>query len=201
MAARDFDVGMYRVVKVLARGPLGKICEATDTQTKTRDALRAFAKRTGVDEEHWRPAVGRFSPELQPALGLSHPNIGAACEFWTQDDVYVIRSEHFKAKGIRQLFDAQVRVEVERTVQVARAVCRALDFAHRKGLVHSDIQPHNSLWAAGELFKPINFGLDHTRPRDGSPYHTPERVRGQSEDARSEPVLSGRGALRNAHRR
>lgn len=183
---RPFHIGKYQVVEVLGRGPLGTVYEAIDPSDGSRCALRAFTKPKGANDENWRLAVERFNRELQPVLGLSHPNIGAIYEFWEQNDIYVVRSEYFKAQNVRQLIDAQVRLDVGRTVQIATAVCRALQFAHEKGAVHSDLTPFNILYVPGQLTKVINFGLGHARPKTESPYRAPEQVLGHEAEARSD---------------
>ncbi len=181
-----FTIGKYEVGEVLGEGPWGKVYEAVDTTDGQRFALRAFAKPKGVDEEHWRLAVERFDQELRPAQALSHPNINAVYDYWQQNDVYVIRSEYFKARNLRQMLDAQGRIDMRRALTIVTTVCGALHYAHQRGAVHSDITPYNILCGEDQLIKIINFGLGHARAKDDSPYRAPEQVAGHEADARSD---------------
>src|SRR3990170_2136541 len=144
---RPFKVDRFEVVGVLGRGPLGKAYEAIDPSDGSRCALRAFTKPKGVDEERWREATERFTRELEPVVGLAHPSIGGVYEFWERNGVYVIRSEHFVGQNVRQLIDASVRVGLEEALQITRAALQALDYAHARGIVHSDITPYNIVHA------------------------------------------------------
>ena len=200
-------LGHYRVVRKLGEGGMGEVYLAHDSTLERPVAIKLI---TGfrTDEDTGRRRLLR---EAQAAAALDHPNICA---------VHEVRSEGDRSFIVMQFCDGETlaaRLErgplgVEETAHLLGQVADALAFAHRAGLVHRDIKPHNIMISPHGRVKVLDFGLakvaglagqlsDDTPTAtvltfEGSPvgtasYMAPEQIRCEPVDARADLFALG----------
>ena len=215
----------YRLVEKIGAGGMGDVWRAVDTRLDREVAVKVVTDRLAQDPD----ALARFEREARAVAAISHPNILALYDVGRADGVSYVVTELLHGATLRERLDAgpmTPRAAVELAVQVAQGLAAA----HARGLVHRDLKPENVFVADDDGgVKILDFGLarfdDHDSAKGngtdetartatsatlpgtimGSPgYMSPEQVRGQAADARSDvfsfgavlyEMLSGRRAF------
>src|SRR5690606_33212472 len=134
--------------------------------------------------------VDRFLREAQAAASLSHPNVVNIFDVGREGDVHYIVLEFVEGKNLKEILREHGRLSPRRAAQVARAVARALEAAHARGLIHRDVKPHNILITTEGRVKVADFGLaraasSSTLTETGKVigsvhYFSPEQARGEA---------------------
>jgi serine/threonine-protein kinase len=181
---------------------MGEVYLAYDTVLRRSVAIKVL-RDAGNDSDNLR----RFEREAYAASSLNHPHILTIYEIGTADDHYFIASEYVEGKSLRQLL-TEGRLPLTRVLDIAAQVATALSAAHAAGIVHRDIKPENIIIRPDHIAKVLDFGLaklaEQTHPSAETedtvafsttgagfligtiPYMSPEQVRGQRIDARSD---------------
>jgi len=149
-----FD-GRYRILRKLGSGGMANVYLAEDTELGRRVAIKILNERYAEDELF----VERFRREAKAAAGLSHPNIVSIYDRGEAQGTYYIAMEVIEGKSLKELIRASGRLRPAQTIAYARQILSALRFAHRNGIVHRDIKPHNVLIGAEERLKVTDFGI------------------------------------------
>ncbi len=183
-------LGDFRLVRELGRGGMGIVHEAWQRSLDRRVAVKVLSPALVANPA----AAARFRREAAAAGRLRHPHIVEVFGFGS------VAGEHFFAMQFvdgRPLHDVAERFrEPEAAVALAAQLADALHHAHAAGLVHRDVKPGNVLVRADGSVLLTDFGVarDEALPsltRDGSfvgtlDYASPEQVRGEVVDARSD---------------
>ena len=114
-----------------------------------------------LDERHAQDEqfVERFRREAKSAAVLSHPNIVAVYDRGESDGTYYIAMEYLEGKTLKELLVARGPTPIRVAVDYARQILAALEFAHRNGIVHRDIKPHNIVVGPDGRLKVMDFGI------------------------------------------
>jgi tetratricopeptide (TPR) repeat protein len=160
-----FASGRYEIKVFLGEGGKKKVYKAYDTLLD-RDVALALIKTEGMDQE----SMARITREAQ-AMGRlgAHPNIVTVFDLGRDQDQPYIVAELMGGGDVEGLL-AKVgnhRLPMDQVMEIAESVCRGLEFAHGKGVIHRDLKPGN-VWITEEgIVKIGDFGLalveDRTR--------------------------------------
>ena len=190
--ARDTIVdGRYRIIGRLGSGGMADVYEAEDTQLGRRVALKLLHRRFAEDAEF----VERFRREASSAAGLNHPNIVQVFDRGEWDGTYYIAMELLEGRNLKQVVRDHGALDPALAVDIVLQILKAARFAHRRGVVHRDIKPHNVIVDAEGRAKVTDFGIARAGASDmtetGSimgtaQYLSPEQAQGQPVDARSD---------------
>lgn len=201
-------VSHYRIVEKLGEGGMGEVYLAEDLLLERRVAIKFPQFSDDRDER------ARFLREARLASSLNHPNIATIHDFGeTSEGQPFLVMELVEGESLNRVL-AGGKLPVSHSVRIALEIASALDEAHRRGIVHRDIKPSNIALSARGTVKVLDFGLakrirppvvgnpedSPTRPRAnadpaatrpgvavGTPlYMSPEQVRGEEIDARSD---------------
>jgi TolB-like protein/Tfp pilus assembly protein PilF len=218
----------YRLVEKIGAGGMGDVWRAVDTRLDREVAVKVMSERLAHDTE----ALARFEREARAVAALSHPNVLALYDVGRDGGVSYVVTELLHGTTLRARL-AEGPMTSRAAVELALHVAQGLAAAHARGLVHRDLKPENIFVAASGGVKVLDFGLArfedvgartaggaidesartltrYTTPGTvmGSPgYMSPEQVRGQVADARSDifafgavlyEMLSGRRAFQGA---
>lgn len=145
----------YRIQEKVGEGGMAVVYRALDVVLRRVVAIKVLRPQYAGDQEF----VDRFRREAQAAASLSHPNVVNIFDVGQEDDVHFIVLEYVQGKNLKELVREHGRLSPRRSVQVARAVARALEAAHQRGLIHRDIKPHNILITPEGRVKVADFGL------------------------------------------
>jgi eukaryotic-like serine/threonine-protein kinase len=149
-----FD-GRYRVVRKLGTGGMANVYLAEDQELGRRVAIKMLDDRHAQDEQF----VERFRREAKNAAGLSHPNIVSIYDRGEAEGTYYIAMEYLDGRTLKELLVARGPTPIPVAIDYARQILAALGFAHRNGVVHRDIKPHNVSVASDGRLKVMDFGI------------------------------------------
>ena len=145
----------YRLDRMIARGGMGVVYAATNIQCAEQVAIKllhpAFAATPA--------AMERFRCEADAAARIQHPGIAKTLGYERLPDgtAYIVM-ELVEGLTLRQRLDAQGRIELREALSIAKQVGRAIEAAHRVGVVHRDLTPSNIIltrWGC----KVVDFGI------------------------------------------
>jgi eukaryotic-like serine/threonine-protein kinase len=187
---RVFD-GRYVIRRKLGSGGMADVYLAEDQELGRRVALKMLNDRHASDEQF----VERFRREAQSAAGLNHPNIVSIFDRGHAEGTYYIAMEYLDGRTLKELLVRNGPTPVPIAVDYARQILSALAFAHRNGIVHRDIKPHNIVVGSDGRLKVTDFGIARSGASQmteaGSivgtaQYLSPEQARGAPVDPRSD---------------
>lgn len=200
---RGTKLGPYEIQTVLAAGGMGEVYRSWDTRLDRVVAIKVLPESFASDAERLR----RFEQEAKAVAGLNHPNILSVYDIGLHNEIRYIVTELLEGQTLREkLGDGALpfRGAVDYAVQIAQGLAAA----HDKGVVHRDLKPENLFVTEDGRVKILDFGLaKQSRPPapaaggvltlDGAlttaglvlgtvGYMSPEQVRGQAVDHRSD---------------
>jgi beta-lactam-binding protein with PASTA domain/tRNA A-37 threonylcarbamoyl transferase component Bud32 len=149
-----FD-GRYRIVRKLGTGGMANVYLAEDEVLGRRVAIKILNDRHAGDDQF----VERFRREAKNAASLSHPNIVSIYDRGEAEGTYYIAMEYLDGRSLKELIVARGPAPVNVAIDYARQILGAIRFAHRHGIVHRDIKPHNVLVDAEGRLKVTDFGI------------------------------------------
>jgi eukaryotic-like serine/threonine-protein kinase len=183
--------GRYRVLERLGSGGMADVYCAEDSQLQRRVALKVLHPRFAED----RQFVERFRREASSAAGLQHPNIVGIFDRGEWDGTYYIAMEYVEGRTLKDIIREKGAAPPEAAVDITLQILRAARYAHRRGIVHRDIKPHNVLIDQDGRVRVTDFGIARAGTSDmtetGSimgtaQYISPEQAQGKPVDARSD---------------
>lgn len=193
-------LGRYEIRGLLGSGGMSRVYRALDPGLGREVAIKALAEAFRDDAASLR----RFEREARALANLNHPNVATIHGFELLDGAPYLVLELVEGETL----DERLRegaLPVPAAVDVARQVAEALEEAHRKGVVHRDLKPSNVMLGPGGRVKVLDFGVAKALPQGeaGEPRHTqsatapgailgtapymsPEQVRGDEVDTRTD---------------
>ena len=196
----------YKILGQIGTGGMGVVYRAEDTKLHRRVALKFLPPDIATDQR----AVERFKREARAAAALNHPNICTIHEIGEHDGRPFIVMELLEGRTLKERLEAG-SLSVDEILEMGAQIADALDAAHQKGMVHRDIKPANIFLTDAGSVKVLDFGLAKTvagqagastldelatvddvdLTRAGSAvgtvaYMSPEQVRGEKLDSRSD---------------
>ncbi|MGZ5325414.1 MAG: Stk1 family PASTA domain-containing Ser/Thr kinase [Solirubrobacterales bacterium] len=143
----------YTLERKLGSGGMADVWLAHDAELDRNVALKVLHSRFAQDKEF----VERFRREASHAAGLQHPNVVGVFDRGEFRDTYYIAMEYVEGDSLKDLINQGMTVAA--AVEVTRQVLEAEKFAHKKGIVHRDIKPHNVLIDGDGRAKVADFGI------------------------------------------
>ena len=191
-----FD-GRYLISRKLGSGGMANVYLAMDQELGRRVAIKILDDRHASDEQF----VERFRREAQNAAGLSHPNIVSIYDRGDSEGTYYIAMEYIEGRTLKELLVARGPSPLGIAIDYTRQILSALRFAHRNGIVHRDIKPHNVIVDGEGRVKVMDFGIARAGAASqmteaGSiigtaQYLSPEQARGAPVDQTSDLYSTG----------
>jgi serine/threonine-protein kinase len=185
----DVVADRYELEQLVGSGGMSSVFRARDRVLERTVALKVLHERLTSHND----VVARFSREAKLVAGLSHHNIVAVIDRGEDHGSPFIVFEYVAGENLKQLVGRDGPLPVERALELAIEIARALAFAHEKGFVHRDVKPQNVLLNGKGEAKVTDFGI--ARPieaREGETqtgtvlgtcdYISPEQAQGRHVD-------------------
>jgi hypothetical protein len=199
--ARGAQLGPYEISGLLGAGGMGEVYRARDTRLGRDVAVKVIPEELAAHEDRLR----RFEQEARATAALNHPNILALFDVGVEGEVHYVVEELLEGETLRERLRRE-RLPVREAVEWGAQMARGLAAAHERGIVHRDLKPENVFLTRDGRVKLLDFGL--AKLRDAGPaeteaatataatdagtrlgtlgYMSPEQVRGEAADARSD---------------
>ncbi len=197
-------LGPYEIAAALGAGGMGEVYRARDTRLGREVALKVLPRELAAEADRLR----RFEQEARAASALNHPNILVLHDFGSESGTPYLVTELLEGETLRSKL-AGGPPPLRKALDWTRQIAEGLAAAHARGIVHRDLKPENVFVTAEGRVKILDFGLAKVQPlgsasvlaatptlvsSDTEPgvvlgtvgYMSPEQVRGQSSDARSD---------------
>src|SRR5437016_9495024 len=219
--AAGTKLGRYEIRSKIGEGGMGEVYRAYDPKMNREIAIKILPAAFSADKER----LARFEQEAQAAGSLNHPNILAIYHIDAHDGSPYIVAELLEGETLRKRISGAPLAQ-RRAIDYALQIAHGLAAAHEKGIVHRDLKPDNLFVTKDARVKILDFGIakltqaDRSRSQTDIPtrrvdtgpgvvlgtvgYMSPEQVRGQAVDHRSDifslgailyEMLSGRRAF------
>jgi serine/threonine-protein kinase len=151
--------GRYRVTHMVSAGASTLIVDAHDEETGRAVTVKLVRPEWAESDEFRR----RFRQVMEAMSTLSHPNIAAIYD-WGEEvvgkrtTVYGV-GEYLAGGSLRDLFDRGRYLDPSQALLVGLEACRGLDFAHHKGLIHTELTPSKLVFGEDRRLRIVDFGL------------------------------------------
>ena len=184
-------IGKYRIDEVLGRGAMGVVYLGFDTIIHRQVAIKTMASLTSADAE----LRERFYQEARAIGNLAHHNIVVVHDLGEERGTPYIVMEYLPGTDLAGLLREGQAFSLTDRLRILQQVARALEHAHERGIVHRDVKPSNIRVLPDGGVKLMDFGIAKVGVSQmtlagsvlGTPdYMSPEQVRGEASDARSD---------------
>ena len=176
----------YQLLQRIGSGGMAEVFRARDSMLERYVAIKVL--RANYTEN--KSFQERFRQEARAAANLSHPNIVTVHDFGLDRGRLFIVMEHVPGSDLKTLIRQRGRFTVEEAIPLIVQACAGIGYAHRAGLVHCDVKPHNMLVTPDKRLKVTDFGIaralatihpeEHSDIVWGSPqYFSPEQAAGE----------------------
>src|SRR5215471_3194574 len=197
-------IGQYKIVSKIGQGGMGEVWRARDPRLGRDVAIKFLPANFAT----YADRLNRFEQEARATSALNHPNILTVYDIGTHHDSPYIVAELLEGEELRDRL-ALGPIPIRKAIDYAQQIVSGLCAAHERGIVHRDLKPENLFITKDERVKILDFGIaklstptssnpdiseDATRKVLTNPgmvigtvgYMSPEQVRGQTADHRSD---------------
>ena len=188
--------GRYRVLSRLGSGGMAEVYLAEDQLLGRQVAVKVLHHHFAEDQEF----VERFRREASSAAALSHPNIVAIFDRGEWNGTYYIAMEYVAGRSLKSIVREQGPLDPVTAIDIVVQILRAARFAHKRGVIHRDLKPHNVILDEEGRARVTDFGIARAGASDmtltGSimgtaQYLSPEQAQGHAVSAQSDVYSVG----------
>ena len=196
MTSLPDHLGRYRLSRFIRAGNSCQLWEATKADGSGRCVLKVLRR------DHWgnREQIDYLKHEYEVAHGLSHPNVLRVYEFGTEGKIAFLVIEAFSSTNLKQVLREDQTKILRNFQKIVEQSASGLEHLHEKRWVHCDVKPDNFLLNDEGTIKLIDFSIAQRaaggflgrlfgkrgKPQGTRSYMSPEQIRGQRVDARSD---------------
>jgi len=187
--------GRYRLEEIRAHGGMADVWRAHDAQLDRTVAVKLLKPSLAAEST----VAERFRREAKAAAGLTHPNIVTVYDAVEDHGRQAVIMEYVEGMSLREMLDSKRTLSPLFVARIGKAVCAALDEAHKKDIIHRDVKPGNVLIGTQQVhIKLTDFGIAKALGEAGedltsenimmgtAKYLAPEQVLGDELDGRSD---------------
>ena len=176
----------YEIIKKIGDGGMAFVYKAKDILLNRIVAVKVLRPEFVDDDEF----LGKFKREAEAVASLSHPNIVNVYDVGEDGKVHYIVMEYIDGQNLKEIIKNEGTLDEYTALDITKQIAMALSAAHKKGIIHRDIKPHNILISnEGRVVKVADFGIakavsNSTMTNIGSiigsvHYFSPEQAKGK----------------------
>ena len=176
----------YEIIKKIGDGGMAFVYKAKDILLNRIVAVKVLRPEFVDDDEF----LGKFKREAEAVASLSHPNIVNVYDVGEEGKVHYIVMEYVDGQNLKEIIKNEGTLDEYTALDITKQIAMALSEAHKKGIIHRDIKPHNILISnEGRVVKVADFGIakavsNSTMTNIGSiigsvHYFSPEQAKGK----------------------
>jgi serine/threonine protein kinase len=185
-------VGNYKVTDKIGEGGMGSVFRGIDIMLEREVAIKMLRPELSRQPH----VVERFRSEAVTLAKLNHPNIATLYSFLRQGEDFFMVMEFVRGETLESVIGKSGAMPCDRAVALFCQALEGIDHAHKMGIVHRDIKPANMMLTETGSIKVMDFGIARVLGTDRLTktghligtveYMSPEQVRGEETDARSD---------------
>ena len=188
--------GRYKVLSRLGSGGMAEVYLGEDQLLGRQLAVKVLHHHFAEDQEF----VERFRREASSAAGLSHPNIVGIFDRGEWNGTYYIAMEYVAGRSLKTVVREQGALDPATAIDIVTQILQAARFAHKRGVIHRDLKPHNVIIDEEGRARVTDFGIARAGASEmtltGSimgtaQYLSPEQAQGHAVSARSDLYAVG----------
>ena len=178
-------IGRYEIIGRLGKGSMGVVYLGRDPYIDRKVSIKISRPSSNTLAEQADKYRERFFVEAQSAGRLMHNNIVAIYDAGMYKDFCYITMEYIDGPTLVKYSKKDSLLPVSQAIEIIYTVCKALEFAHKQGVIHRDIKPSNIMMTKSGVVKITDFGIAQIKSENrsskgiiGSPsYMSPEQVK------------------------
>jgi len=185
-------VGSYKIVEKIGEGGMGAVFKGIDLMLEREVAIKMLRPELASQPQ----VVERFRSEAVTLAKLNHPNVATLFSFLRQGEDFFMVMEFVRGETLDSLVRRSGAMPCHEAISLFCQALEGIDHAHKMGIVHRDIKPANMMLTETGTLKVMDFGIARVlgtsrMTKQGNivgtiEYMSPEQVRGQETDARSD---------------
>jgi eukaryotic-like serine/threonine-protein kinase len=185
-------VGSYKIIDKIGEGGMGAVFKGVDLMLEREVAIKMLRPELARQPN----VVERFRTEAVTLAKLNHSNVATLHSFFRQGEDFFMVMEFVRGQTLDDVIRAQGAMECKHAVNLFCMALEGIDHAHKMGIVHRDIKPANMMLTDTGSIKVMDFGIARVLGTDRMTkvghligtveYMSPEQVRGEEADARSD---------------
>src|SRR5262249_11975875 len=185
-------VGNYKIIDKIGEGGMGAVFKGVDLMLEREVAIKMLRPELARQPQ----VVERFRTEAVTLAKLNHPNVATLHSFFRQGDDFFMVMEFVRGQTLDDIIRVHGAMQCDRAIEMFCTALEGIDHAHRMGIVHRDIKPANMMLTENGSIKVMDFGIarvlgSNRLTKAGHligtvEYMSPEQVRGEETDARSD---------------
>jgi serine/threonine-protein kinase len=186
------QIAGYRLLELLGEGAMGSVFKARQLSLDRDVAIKVLPPSLAKNEKY----VQRFMTEAKAVARLNHTNIISGIDVGDADGIKYLVMEYADGTTAALLLRRGGSLDEERSLLIVQQIARALDHAHKNGLVHRDVKPDNVIITRDGVAKLCDLGLAKVESGEAggeeaarmgtADYMSPEQIRTHVSDARSD---------------
>jgi serine/threonine protein kinase len=192
-----YVIGNYKITQKLGEGGMGDVFKGIDLMLEREVAIKMLRPELARQQA----IVERFRAEAVTLAKLNHPNIATLYNFVRQGHDLFMIMEYVKGSTFENIIKKSGAIPPQRALQLFAQALEGIAHAHRLGIIHRDLKPANVMLMDSGLIKVMDFGIarvlgSNRLTRTGNvigtmEYMSPEQIRGEDTDARSDIYSAG----------
>lgn len=185
-------VGNYKIIEQIGEGGMGSVFKGVDLMLEREVAIKMLRPELARQPN----VVERFRTEAVTLAKLNHSNVATLHSFFRQGEDFFMVMEFVRGQTLDEVIRTYGAMECERAIELFCMALEGIDHAHKMGIVHRDIKPANMMLTETGSIKVMDFGIARVLGTDRLTkvghligtveYMSPEQVRGEETDARSD---------------
>jgi serine/threonine-protein kinase len=185
-------VGNYKIIDKIGEGGMGSVFKGVDLMLEREVAIKMLRPELAQQPN----VVERFRTEAVTLAKLNHPNVATLHSFFRQGVDFFMVMEFVRGETLDHVIRTQGAMPCGQAIQLIGMALEGIDHAHKMGIVHRDIKPANMMLTETGSIKVMDFGIARVLGTDRLTkvghligtveYMSPEQVRGEETDARSD---------------